>query len=131
MNNLTIISLLLLVLAGGCTSSKVRIVRVVDPQHNRPLANKTFLFFANARFAPLARSPAPITAELDAQGEAHVRLRVVSGWARVDEGATPHGTSLKPSDIMNGGRFQLYVPPPNIDDDNIYPSSYVLEIRKP
>jgi hypothetical protein len=116
-------------LCAGCKSSETDcVVRVVDTDANRPAANKTILFFEDA---PLVKAPVPIKADLNTNGEARVHLPAASEWARFDDDAKPYGTSLKPSDIMNGGRFRLYGPPPNFSDTNIYPSKFVLEIRKP
>jgi len=123
---------LLFALCAGCKSSEMDcVVRVVDTDANRPAANKTVLFFEESSFAPLVKVPAPIKADLNTNGEARIHLPAASEWARFDDDAKPYGTSLKPSDIMNGGRFRLYGPPPNLSDTNTYPSKFVLEIRKP
>lgn len=123
------ISLLSLV----CSSSKVeRIIRVVDTDQNQPAANKTFVFFEDAPLAPMVKAAEPVIARLDMNGEAHISLRMVAGWGRLDKStSSSYGTSLKASDIADGGRFRLYSPPPVPTDTNIYSSQYVLEIRKP
>jgi len=116
----------------GCkTSDTDCIVSIFDTKQNQPATNKTFLFFQDAPFAPLIKAPAAIEAHLDKNGEARVHLPAVSGWARIDDNGVSYGTSLKPADISNGGRFQLYGPSSNLQSTNLFPSKFVLEIRKP
>jgi hypothetical protein len=68
---------------------------------------------------------------LNSNGEARVHFPRAHGWARFDVGEKSYGTSLKQADISRGGEFRLYGAPPTVDDTNIYPSRYVLQVRKP
>jgi hypothetical protein len=122
---------------AGCTSSRPeRIVTLQDTEQNLPAAKKTLLFLHSRESwypgadVPLFGPATEIVAvTLDANGEAHIHLRRVSWWARIDD--TKYGTSIKPSNLRDGGTFRLYGPPPFPADTNLYPSKYVLTIKKP
>ena len=117
----------------GCRDWKSeRFVSVVDTDQNRPAANKTFVFREATTLAPLVKPQTPIRVTLDANGEAHIRLPKGGGWANVEEDmSNSYGTSLKVVDIVRGGRFRLYGSPEIPGDTNLYPSKYLLEVKKP
>jgi hypothetical protein len=122
----------LAVLLIGCGRTE-RVVRVVATDDHKPVTNRVFGFYPSAPFdlAPLIKSPPTVTAMLNSNGEAHVRFPRAHGWARFDDGEKSYGTSLKQADISRGGEFRLYGAPPTVDDSKIYPSRYVLQVRKP
>jgi hypothetical protein len=122
----------------GCSNE--RIVRLEDTERGLPVPNKTLIFthgrdsWIPGADVPLF-GPAVVTVEvpLDTNGEAHIHLRRVLWWARFEEDQTRTGncgTSIKPSDLRDGGVYRLYRPPPTIGDTNIFPSKYVLRITK-
>lgn len=129
LSTVTVIGILLF----GCRNWRAgRIVRIVDTDQNQPAADKTLAFFKHSELAPLVKVPAPLRVQLDANGEARVALPRARAWVSFNENATNfYGTSLKPADITHGGRFQLYGSPPVPGDTNLYPSKYVLEIKRP
>src|ERR1019366_95967 len=122
--------LLLTVWLVGCGHVD-RVVRVVATDDLTLVTNRVFVFYPSLELAPLVKSPPPVTATLNSNGEAHVRFPLARGWAKFYEGEKSYGTMLKPADISHGGKFRLYGAPPSVDDTNIYPSRYALEIQKP
>jgi len=119
--------LLTVALLSGCKSSQVECrIKITDTESNRAAANKTVVFFHDTERLdnPIVR----VEVNLDANGEAHIRLPKVSWMARFDEHGVPYGASV---DLHDGGEFRLYGPPPVPTDTNLYPSKYVIEIRKP
>jgi len=126
---LTALSLLLQLV--GCSDPE-RVVRIISSEDQRPVTNHVFSFYAYAPFdlEPLLKAGPVVRATLDTNGEAHVRLARRHAWARFDEGEKSFGTSLTRSDVLNGGEFRLYEAPPTPGDTNVYPSRYLLQIRK-
>ncbi len=129
------------VLSGCAISRSERIITLNDTEQNRPVQNKVVIFVEcwDATFLPV---DAPlfgghdeiVQVPLDANGQAHVRLRKVRWWARVDMDGSRSGncgTSIKPSDIRDGGAFRLFASPPSPYDTNLYPSKFVLTISRP
>ena len=121
--------MLVLLVTSGCQSWKVeRVVKLTDSEANRPMAGRTLLFFGEKGPWKIVE----VSAKLDGGGEARVRLQQLRWWARLDElDGTTFGKTITPSDFQNGGVFRLYGRPPTPTDTNLYPSKFVLEIRKP
>src|ERR1019366_6481547 len=126
--------LLLTVWLVGCGHVD-RVVRVVATDDLTLVTNRVFVFYPSLELAPLVKSPPPVTATLNSNGEAHVRFPLARGWAKfyegeksygtmLDEDEKSYGTMLKPADISHGGKFRLYGAPPSVDDTNIYPTRY-------
>lgn len=122
-------------LITGCGVRQTeRIVRVVDSTENQPVSKEQFSFASDFPFLselfPRKR-PATVWATLDTNGEARVHFPNSKGWGSLHQNRTNHfGVSLTRENILRGGRFRLFAPPPAPGDTNIYPSNYILEIIK-
>jgi hypothetical protein len=126
---------------AGCSSSgPERIVRLEDTELGKPVANMT-VTFTHSRESWMPGADVPlfgpdtdiVEVPLDANGEARIHLPRKSWWASIDRDGTRSGhagTSIESSNIRDGGVFRLYQPPPTIADTNIYPSKFVLIIKK-
>lgn len=131
-------ALMTCLLAGCMSVEPERIVKLHDTEQSRPAANRTLLFIPNQE-SGVAANNAPrlgpdaqvVEVQLDANGEARIRLRKGSWWARLDEGQTTYGTAVEPSGLQSGGMFQLYARSRRPYDTNLYPSKFVLTITKP
>jgi hypothetical protein len=125
--------LFVLTIVAGCESRSIdRIVRVTNTDKHCPATNVTFVFWEDAPFEPLIKGRGPVTASLDTNGEARVRIRCTAGWARIDESQSKsYGTGLSAKNLVKGGRFRLFGAPPAPTDTNVYPSQYLLEISRP
>ncbi len=115
---------------AGCRTA--RVVTVQNSETHRPVSGATVRFFPHGLLEDYVAGAVPnaITVDLDADGQGTVRLPKRRTWVTYDLGTNSPGTSLQESNIVDGGSFRLFSPHP-FSDTNLYPSKYVLEIRKP
>ena len=98
----------------GCKSLTLVMVKVVDTDQNSPAANRAFRFIETP--AGIVQSFVQVELSLDTNGEASVRLRPVSYWARIDEAGSvmDMGTEhqLSPLIFETEEHFGFLVPHP-------------------